>query len=38
MLQGETLQEAVEYARDLADESSGLKSAVIGGDSTIVFP
>ena len=38
MLQGATLQEAVEYARDLADESSGLKSAVIGGDSTIVFP
>ena len=38
MLQGATLQEAVDYAEDLADESSGLKSAVIGGDSTIVFP
>lgn len=38
MLQGATLQEAVEYARALADESSGLKSAVICGDSTIVFP
>ena len=37
MLQGATLQEAVDYAEDLADESSGLKSTVICGDSTIVF-
>ena len=38
MLQGATLQEAVDYACSLASESSGLKSAVICGDSSIRFP
>ena len=38
MRSGATLEEAVEYACNLASESSGLKSAVICGDGTIVFP
>lgn len=38
MLQGATLQEAVDYACSLASESSGLKSAVICGDSSIRLP
>jgi len=38
MLQGATIQEAVDYACSLASESSGLKSAVICGDFTIKFP
>lgn len=38
MLQGATLQEAVDYACDLASETSGLKSVVICGDPSITFP
>ena len=38
MRSGATLEEAVEYACNLASESSGLKSAVICGDGTIIFP
>jgi len=38
MLQGATLQEAVDWAKGRAPEGSGLKSAVICGDSSIRFP
>ncbi len=38
MFQGATLQEAADYACNLASESSGLNSVVICGDSSIRFP
>ena len=38
MRSGATLEEAVDYTCNLASYSSGLRSAVISGDGTIVFP
>lgn len=38
MLEGMTLEKAVKYACEQASADSGLKSAVVCGDGTVVFP